>query len=495
MAHIRIVHFMVVVVVVLTIFLYSLLYTASPEMTTIIHAGTPHHYVMSRKDSNSNNNDNLNSLSNNNNLQNGDILVSNNLITSDRDSKGGGDVENTVPSIEKQSLTNNTRIFTRNGSTGVGSVVIRSENIVNTSATTYKSYNNGSLLSNTNVNSHGDASISPTLDAKSTAKTSDKSNAKSAINTTQISSTTTTTTAASSNVVQKINNTSNNNKQQQNNETVGKVVRTNEIYEPGFTDASPDLCKNNGEQLRLLILITSAPTHHEQRLAIRQSWGHYGTRRDVAIGFILGQTENQAHEDALAAEQYMYNDLVRGHFVDSYNNLTLKTISSLEWVDTYCPNASFFLKTDDDMFINIPRLLQFIEKHHNDKRTIYGRLAKKWKPIRNKKSKYYVSPQQYFPTIFPHFTTGPAYLITSDVIGDLYRKSLNQTYLKLEDVYTTGIVAQLLNIKRMHVTEFLNRRIAFNQCNIKKAISLHMIKPIEQFDLWKKLLDNSVKCK
>lgn len=328
----------------------------------------------------------------------------------------------------------------------------------------------------------------------------DKSSVKNLINSTQISSTTTTTTTASSsksiNVVQSTNNdASNKNKQQQSNETVGKVVRTDDIYEPGFTEASPDLCKNNGEQLRLLILIMSAPTHHEQRLAIRQSWGHYGQRRDVAIGFILGQTETQAHEDALAAEQYMYNDLVRGHFVDSYNNLTLKTISSLEWVDTYCPNASFFLKTDDDMFINIPRLLQFIEKHHNDKRTIYGRLAKKWKPIRNKKSKYYVSPQQYFPTIFPHFTTGPAYLITSDVIGDLYRKSLNQTYLKLEDVYTTGIVAQLLNIKRVHVTEFLNRRIAFNQCNIKKAISLHMIKPIEQFDLWKKLLDSSVKCK
>lgn len=335
----------------------------------------------------------------------------------------------------------------------------------------------------------------------------DKSSVKSLINATQISSTTTTTTTPSSsskNAVQSTNDnnksnimnvTSNKSKQTQNNETVVKVVRTHEIYEPGFTEASPELCKNNGEQLRLLILITSAPTHHEQRLAIRQSWGHYGQRRDVAIGFILGQTENQAHEDALAAEQYMYNDLVRGHFVDSYNNLTLKTISSLEWVDTYCPNVSFFLKTDDDMFINIPRLLQFIEKHHNDKHTIYGRLAKKWKPIRNKKSKYYVSPQQYFPTIFPHFTTGPAYLITSDVIGDLYRKSLNQTYLKLEDVYTTGIVAQLLNIKRVHVTEFLNRRIAFNQCNIKKAISLHMIKPIEQFDLWKKLLDSSVKCK
>lgn len=285
------------------------------------------------------------------------------------------------------------------------------------------------------------------------------------------------------------------NKTKSSSESSPTVIKTNDIYESGFTEPCADLCKNNGEQLRLMILITSAPTHHDMRLAIRQSWGHYASRRDIAIGFILGQTNNQTLEDTLAAENFMYNDLVRARFLDSYNNLTLKTISSLEWVETYCPNATFFLKTDDDMFINVPRLLQFIELHHKDKRSVYGRLAKKWKPIRNKKSKYYVSPQQYFPSIFPPFVTGPAYLITNDAISDLYRKALEQTYLKLEDVYTTGIVAQLLNIKRIHVSEFLNRRIAFNQCNIKKAISLHMIKPNEQFDLWKKLLDNSVKCK
>lgn len=210
---------------------------------------------------------------------------------------------------------------------------------------------------------------------------------------------------------------------------------------------------------------------------------------------MLGATQQQSVDDSLSAENFMYGDLIRGHFIDSYNNLTLKTISTLEWVDTYCPKASFILKTDDDMFINVPKLLMFIEKHHKDTKVIFGRLAKKWKPIRNKKSKYYVSPHQYFPPVFPQFTTGPAYLMTSDVVHSLYAKALNQTYLKLEDVFTTGIVAQLVNVKRVHVNEFLNRRIAFNPCNIRKAISVHMVKSNEQFDLWKKLLDTNTKCK
>lgn len=273
-----------------------------------------------------------------------------------------------------------------------------------------------------------------------------------------------------------------------------KGIITRDLYESGHID-SPQICANDGgDVIKLLIIITSAPAHREARLAIRQTWGHFGTRRDIAIGFLVGAAGAQM-DDAIAAENYMYNDIIRGRFLDSYNNLTLKTISMLEWVDINCPKASFVLKTDDDMFINVPKLLQFIEKKNADKRTIYGRLAKKWKPIRNKKSKYYVSPEQYKPPIFPQFTTGPAYLMTRDCVKDLYSKALNETYLKLEDVYTTGIVAQAVGIKRVHVNEFLNRRIAFNACNIKKSVSLHMIKPPEEFDLWKKLLDSSVKCK
>ncbi|XP_061394808.1 uncharacterized protein LOC133330369 [Musca vetustissima] len=275
-------------------------------------------------------------------------------------------------------------------------------------------------------------------------------------------------------------------------------IPTQQIYEPGHMNEEIDIeqiCPNKGDKLKLLILITSAQTHTEARLAIRQTWGHFGTRRDVSTAFILGRTTNATINEALTQENMIYGDLIRGHFIDSYNNLTLKTLSSLEWVDNHCPKAKYILKTDDDMFINVPKLLQFLDSHSKDKRVIYGRLAKKWKPIRNKKSKYYISTGQFSAAVFPPFTTGPAYVLTSDIVHELYVRSLHQVYLKLEDVFTTGIVAQQLGIKRVHVNEFLNRRIAFNPCNIRKSISVHMIKANEQFDLWKKLLDQTTKCK
>lgn len=267
------------------------------------------------------------------------------------------------------------------------------------------------------------------------------------------------------------------------------------IYEAGHNNGSSGICPELGKGVQILILITSAPSHDVARMAIRQTWGHYAARRDISIAFILGRTADKELSKKIDKEEYIYGDVIRGRFVDAYENLTLKTISILEWVDSHCPNAAFVLKTDDDMFVNVPRLHAFTLKHSPEQQVIYGRLARKWKPIHNKKSKYFISPQQYKMAVFPDFTTGPAYLFPAALARVMYPAALKHTYLKLEDVFVTGIVASDLKIKRTHAPEFLNKRVSLTACNVQSNISIHNVKVSEQFDLWKKLLDGHTKCK
>ena len=59
----------------------------------------------------------------------------------------------------------------------------------------------------------------------------------------------------------------------------------------------------------------------------------------------------------LLFESDTYRDLAITDNVDVYNNLTLKTIAAFDWARRFCPEADFLLKTDDDMFIQIKRLL------------------------------------------------------------------------------------------------------------------------------------------
>lgn len=121
-------------------------------------------------------------------------------------------------------------------------------------------------------------------------------------------------------------------------------------------------------------MIASKPTNFDHRLDIRQTWGHYATRHDIAMAFVIGATDNQSIEDSLKTESYWYRDIIRGHFIDSYQNLTFKSISMLEWADTYCSRAEYILKSDDDMFVNVLRLMSFIDTHplKQQQKVIFG---------------------------------------------------------------------------------------------------------------------------
>lgn len=278
-----------------------------------------------------------------------------------------------------------------------------------------------------------------------------------------------------------------------------KVIKmaTKELYERGhFNDpvTFSKICDENGASLDLLILITSAPSHQDHRMAIRHTWGHFGTRRDIGIGFMLGNSRVPATEEQLSAENQLYGDLIRGHFDDAYLNLTLKTLSMLEWTTQHCPKAKYLLKTDDDMFINVPKLMEFIETNSDGKRTIYGRLAEQWQPVRDKKSKYYISEEEFSSAWYPTFTTGPAYLLTADIIAELFNKALEMPFFKMEDVFLTGIVADQLKIGRVGESEFVNRRISAtgsDRCKVRSVISIHDLKPNELYEFWRQSLDGS----
>lgn len=267
------------------------------------------------------------------------------------------------------------------------------------------------------------------------------------------------------------------------------------MYEAGHLIPNADLCPDLGEGMKIMILVTSAPNHTDARLAIRQTWGHFNQRRDIGIGFVVAVASQPALNEAIRVEQGVYGDLIQARFVDAYEHLTFKTVSMFEWIDSYCSRVPFMLKTDDDMFINVPLLLTLLEKQRQAKRSMFGRLARKWKPERNAQSKYFVSKAHYRAAVYPNFLTGPAYLVSRDSVHDMYAQALNTTFLWVEDVFMTGVVAESIGIRRIHVNEFMNRRIAFNVCNVRKTISVHMVKFYEQFILWEKLHDTRIRCK
>jgi len=66
-------------------------------------------------------------------------------------------------------------------------------------------------------------------------------------------------------------------------------------------------------------------------------------------------------------------------------------VMMLKWVKTHCPKVTFVLKTDDDMYVNIRALVDYLSRPdvRNRKDLIVGSLFCRVVPIKEPSSKWY----------------------------------------------------------------------------------------------------------
>lgn len=227
----------------------------------------------------------------------------------------------------------------------------------------------------------------------------------------------------------------------------------------------PDVCKR--QTAELLILIISSPSNSHQRKRIRESWlkviqEHFSDQ--IGAIFLIGRwLASKELRQSLSKEVKAHKDVVLVNFVESYFNLTVKTIMGLKWMSKFCSSAKYVLKIDDDMPLNIPLLLKMVLVHGPSELfqfNIIGKRAKYLEPNRNNQTKWYL-PQTYYPEkILPLFCEGPIYLLTNKLATVLLRTSESVPYFPLEDVYMGFCLRVLRNsgIKQFENSTAVTRR-------------------------------------
>lgn len=93
-------------------------------------------------------------------------------------------------------------------------------------------------------------------------------------------------------------------------------------------------------------------------------------------------------QNAITEENRQYNDIIQEKFHDTYNNLTLKSVMMLKWVTSNCAQAKYLMKTDDDMFVNIPALLKTLQPRSPATGILLGSLICNAKPILDPNNKW-----------------------------------------------------------------------------------------------------------
>ncbi|XP_012536065.1 beta-1,3-galactosyltransferase 1 [Monomorium pharaonis] len=248
----------------------------------------------------------------------------------------------------------------------------------------------------------------------------------------------------------------------------------------------------------LLIIICSAVANQEARAAIRNTWANkYNLdnlyNSTVKIMFLLGKSDNDTLNNLIADESSQYNDIVQERFFDTYNNLTLKSVMMLKWVTSNCNQAKYLMKTDDDMFVNIPLLLKTLHSI-TQVETLLGSLICNAKPITDPKNKWYTPKYMYSEKTYPNYLSGTGYVMSMGVASKLYQAALITPLLHLEDVYVTGLCAKRAKVRPVNHPGFSYIPRKIDPCVLRNAITAHKVNASNMYVIWVKMNDTSVTC-
>jgi len=193
----------------------------------------------------------------------------------------------------------------------------------------------------------------------------------------------------------------------------------------------------------LVLMVPVAPDDKAHRNVIRSTWG--GERealgRAVALFFLMGlHAAPRAGAGAawtnerLLRESREHGDLIQSDFLDSYKNLTIKTMVMLEWLDAHCPGAAYAMKVDTDMFLNLPKLVGMLA---SAPRTGYmtGQVQAGAAVHRYRTSKWFLPVEIYPAASFPRYALGMGYVFSLDLAERLLEASRHVRAVYIEDVY------------------------------------------------------------
>lgn len=299
-----------------------------------------------------------------------------------------------------------------------------------------------------------------------------------------------------------------------------------------------------GRDVELVICVPVKRDNSAKRDAIRQTWGSYGKyggrsgvrvpagssgclevqtpegkvkTGEIILVFFTGSSpfpEVDGEQERLNEEAKIHGDIFQDSYIDTYENLTLKSISIFKWISKQCPNTRYAVKVDDDMYLHVPLLVTSLRSHA---KTVYDSLLHTSnvssdaapvfpppfmvgskntgaKPIRDKKSKWHVPVEAYKDDVYPNYLSGTAYAMSGAAALKVYSASRKVPLFWMEDIYITGLCATLAEVPLIADSRFSYGKLKPNGCTFRNSISGHRYTITQMKRIHKELNNPLLQC-
>jgi len=143
-----------------------------------------------------------------------------------------------------------------------------------------------------------------------------------------------------------------------------------------------------------------------------------------------------------------------------------KVLAGMEWASQHLPEDTLYASADDDFLINLDKMVDSVTNVLNltkwqvatnsttDNQNYLNLLpimcifvkGDGEKPIRKRGWKWYVTYDEYKPSVYPPYCHGGMYIMSVPTASNLWNTSLTAPMLRLDDVWITGILRRRANI-------------------------------------------------
>ncbi|KAK2142415.1 hypothetical protein LSH36_958g00094 [Paralvinella palmiformis] len=226
---------------------------------------------------------------------------------------------------------------------------------------------------------------------------------------------------------------------------------------------------DNFAKKTLFVFVESAPWNFEKRWLIRRTWASTEYYRKntvktpflVVVIFVIGIPDFKSFHsraDELTAQlNYEINgnrDILLINMLDHYDHLTYKGIAALNWIKRKTGNeVTHIFKTDDDSFVNVMGWMTIIIRlgrvTHSPSYIVGTKCVYRSRVIRDPKIRPNpVTFKEYGKRFYPPYCMGSGYLMSRDAVTAMLKTIPNVPFLRVEDVYFTGLTAIAANITR-----------------------------------------------
>ena len=226
-----------------------------------------------------------------------------------------------------------------------------------------------------------------------------------------------------------------------------------------FPEISPKVERT--ANIFMMVLVNSAAKGDEfrkRREAIRQTWGNRSNcdQRKASndtklkdlwweLVFVVGKAGPETNDDELnMAEAKKHNDMLIGNITDNYINNIVKFYMGQVWASRF--NIKYTMKTDDDVYVRIPRVLEYLVNARLPKPFYGGHIFPSIRVNRAIGGKWTVSWKYFGEVNFPVFNLGAYFILSSDLLYRLFNYVYIRKPFHTDDAYV-GVAMRDFGVK------------------------------------------------